>query len=143
MKQLGFTAGAVLITSLTGCGLLETRERVVGTIASFGTLPQLEVPTEVARGEVFTATIITQGGGCMEQGETEVKLGERQAEITPYDYVITPPTGVYCPLYGQDYEHTATLAFSQKGLATLTFYGRNQTSSASSLTTVTRTLEVR
>lgn len=88
-------------------------------------------------------TVTTLGGGCMEQGDTEVEIKGLQAEITPYDYVITPPTGVYCALYGQDYEHTATLAFSQKGLVTLTFHGRNQTSSGSRITTVTRTLEVR
>lgn len=140
---LRLVIGAALLLSLTACGLFETRGRVVGTVSSFGTLPQVDMPGEVRQGESFTATIITQGGGCMEQGETEIDIQGLRAEITPYDYEITPPFGALCPLYGQDYTHTATLTFAEKGTATVSFYGRDQLSSGITATTVTRTVEVR
>ncbi len=129
--------GALLL--LTSCSLL--RVRVVGEITSFGEEAAITVPASVAQGKPFEVTVITAGGGCMEQGNTEVKVRGLRADITPYDYEIVP-IGGGCTLIGQDYLHTATLSFAEKGTATITFYGREQTADGAIPTTEMRTLEV-
>ncbi len=128
---------------LTSCGIFETRERVVGEITSFSEQDAITVPAVVQQGTSFTATVITLGGGCMEQGETEVKVQGLRAEVTPYDYKITPPFGAVCPLYGQDYIHTATLSFAERGTATVLFHGRQVTVNGATATSESRTVEVR
>lgn len=125
---------------MTSCSPL--RERVVGEITSFGEEDAITVPASVDQGEPFDVTVITAGGGCMEQGNTEVKVQGLRADVTPYDYKIIP-IGGGCTLIGQDYLHTATLSFAAKGTATITFHGREQTADGATPTTEVRTLEVR
>ena len=74
----------------------------------------------------------------MEQGETDVQLQGSRANITPYDYEVTPLFGG-CLLYGEDYKHTATLSFAAKGTATIVFHGQSN----GAMTMLERTVEVR
>lgn len=140
---LRLALGVGLSVLLASCGLFERRERVVGEIASFGEQDAITVPAVVQRGELFEITVITAGGGCMEQGETEVDVQGLRADVTPYDYKITPPAGVVCLLYGEDYLHTATLSFAKKGTAKILFHGEQLTADGRVATTETRTVAVR
>lgn len=132
----------VLLASLTSCGLLERHVRVVGEITSFGEQDAITVPATVEQGKPFDVTVITAGGGCTEQGQTVVEVQGLQASVTPYDYEIIP-IGRGCTLIGQNYPHTATLNFAEKGTATITFHGRKMTANGATATTEARTLEVR
>ena len=132
----------LLLVSLTSCGLLERRVRVVGEISSFSQENAIILPVSVASGEPFEITVTTLGGGCMEQGKTDVQLQGLRADITPYDYEITPLFGG-CLLYGENYRHTATLSFAEKGTATLLFHGRRLEADKAVETTEMRTLTVR
>lgn len=136
-------AATVLFVLLTGCGLLERRERVVGEIGSFSEQDAVTVPTTVTQGEPFEITVTTLGGGCTEQGDTEVDVEGLRADVTPFDIQITPPPGTGCTLIGRSFPHTATLSFAEKGSATLVFHGRKVTGGGAVRTTETRTLSVR
>ena len=143
MKKLGlWVYVGVLLGLLTSCGLLERRVRVVGEISSFGQEGAITLPASVQSGEPFEVTVTTLGGGCMEKGETDVQIQGLRADITPYDYEITP-LFEGCLLYGEDYRHTATLSFAEKGTATLLFHGRKFTADQAVETTEMRTLTVR
>ncbi len=149
MKKLSWCVYVgLLLVLLTSCnfgesGIFERRVRVVGEISSFGQENAITLPKSVQSGESFEITVITLGGGCMEQGETEVEVQGLQADITPYDYRIIPPAGTACPLYGEDYPHTVGLSFAEKGTATLLFHGIKSAADKDIETTETRTLTVR
>ncbi len=141
MKFSRWGSVGLLLILLTSCGLLERRVRVVGEIDSFSQQDAIIVPASVQSRESFEVTVTTLGGGCMDQGETDVQVQGLRADITPYDYAITPLFGA-CLLYGEEYLHTTTLTFAEKGTATLFFHGRELTTGKAGETTQTRTLTV-
>ena len=116
MKKLGsWLWVSVLLLVLTSCSLLERRERVVATIASDVEAAQITVPTTVQRGVPFEVEVLTYGGGCIDQGETEVEVQGLNASVTSYDYLVTPPPGVVCTLIFEYYPHRATPAIRHVG----------------------------
>ena len=144
MKKLSWWVYVgILLVLLTSCSLFGRRVRVVGEISTFSEQDAIVVPVSVQSGASFEVTVITLGGGCTEQGETEVEVQGLSADITPYDYQLIPPPGTACPLYGKEYRHTATLSFAEKGTAMLLFHGRKLTADSAVATTETRTLTVR
>ena len=81
---------------------------------------RVTVPETARRGEPFTVTVITHGGGCLSQGPTRVRRDGVTAEVRPYD---VHTGGDACPADVQLYTHTATLRFDQPGPATVRVQG--------------------
>ena len=135
--------GLLLVVSLSACSLLERRERVVATIASNVEVVQITVPTTVQRGVPFEVEVLTYGGGCIDQGETEVEVQGLNASVTPYDYLVTPPPGVVCTLIFEYYPHRANLQFDTSGTAEIVFHGQSENLSEKTAITETRTVVVR
>lgn len=117
-------------------------ERVLGTVEFYGDPVRVEVPRTAELEQPFVVTVTTYGGGCIEKGETEVKVEALRAEVRPYDYDTTPVNGD-CDDELRLHEHTTTLRFEEVGTAEIVFYGRKENLSGVTQTSVTRTLEVR
>lgn len=98
----------------------------------------------VELGEAFEVEITTYGGGCIDQGDTEVELEGLQARIRPYDYDTSVP-GFGCTLELIPYTHTASLRFDSRGKAQIQVLGLEKSldNQRGTMITVTRTLEVR
>ena len=54
-------------------------------IAHFGEGPTIELPAAAVVGEPFAVVITTFGGGCIEQGPTNVVSSGRRIDIRPMD----------------------------------------------------------
>lgn len=117
-------------------------ERVFGTLEHYGDPAQVEVPASVRRGQPFTVTVTTYGGGCIEKGETKVEVEGLRAEVRPYDYDTSPLNGI-CNDELRIHKHAATLSFEEIGTAEVIFYGLKEDTSSVTQTSATRTLEVR
>lgn len=117
-------------------------ERVFGTVEYYGEPAQVKVPSSVGRGQPFVVTVVTYGGDCTEKGETKVEVEGTRAEVRPYDYDISSPDRD-CTDELRLHEHTATLSFEETGTAEIIFFGKKESSSGVTQTSITRTLEVR
>jgi hypothetical protein len=85
----------------------------------------VEIPKVVSRGVDFEVAVRTFGGGCMGQGDTEVSISGRSAEVRPYDLFPTRlPPNTACTADLRYYLHRATLRFSEAGLAMVRVRGR-------------------
>jgi hypothetical protein len=102
----------------------------------------VEVPGLVEQGQPFAVTVTTYGNGCIEKGETKVKVEALRAEIRPYDYDTSPLYGG-CDDVLRTHEHTATLSFKEAGTAEIIFYGLKEGAGSVTQTSVTRTVVVR
>lgn len=97
--------------------------RVLGVIDHHGDPVQVEVPAEVARGTDFQVAVVTYGGGCVSQGDTDVQIDGLSAVVAPFDIDVSGP-GVFCTMELRQFRHTATLRFDRPGTATIIFRGR-------------------
>lgn len=140
--NLGWVLGTVLLLPLTSCRAATGYERVQGTIAFYGAPVQIKVPAQVTRGEPFTVSVLTQVGGCLEPGATEVRVEGLRADVTPYDKDFTT-AGIPCTADVEFYTHTATLSFEEAGTAEIVFRGLEEAATGTREISVTRTLEVR
>ncbi|MBW3573106.1 MAG: hypothetical protein KY467_18575 [Gemmatimonadetes bacterium] len=124
---------------LAGCSVLgpDGGERL-GVIQILPSSPaEVSVPQNAQRGEAFTVTVITHGGGCLSKGPTRVRTTGATAEVRPYD--VHSGANV-CPADIQLYQHTATLRFSDPGTATVHFVGIGHP--GAEVVTVTRTVAI-
>jgi hypothetical protein len=87
----------------------------------------IEVPSVVSRGVDFEVAVRTFGGGCVTQGDTEVSIAGRTAEVRPFDIFVTrlPPNGA-CTNELRYFPHRATLRFAEAGTAVVHIRGRAQ-----------------
>lgn len=118
MRTLASLAAAAL---LAGCSVLGPDGREQPGIIDPSSPATVTVPAAAQRGEPFTVTVITHGGGCLSQGPTRVRIAGTTADVRPYD---VHSGGNVCPADVQMYEHTATLRFDQPGTATVRVHGR-------------------
>ncbi|HET7464298.1 MAG TPA: hypothetical protein VFJ82_23775 [Longimicrobium sp.] len=123
MKKLSFA----LLAVLCGCRLDPTgggeATRRLGTIQFHADPVRIEAPGSVQAGVPFTVRVITYGGGCVTQGDTEASATAGEAQVTVYDRAHDPgPNGV-CTMELRMFEHTATLQFANPGAATLRVRG--------------------
>lgn len=116
-------------------------ERVFGTIDYYGRPISVTVPETVEVGETFSVTVVTYGNGCIDAGETDVRLEPQRAEIRPYDYNVTP--GRPCDDTLNRYEHAATVIFTKEGEAEVVVYGQRLAETGATNTQVSRTVTVR
>lgn len=117
--------------------------RVIGTIEYYGDPVQVEIPTDATRGSEFTVTVVTYGGGCVSEGETETDIDGLNVVVTPYDYDVSgqlPPNGA-CTDELNLFEHETTLRFDRAGTATVVIRGQRKPSQE--IFSVKRTIEVR
>lgn len=106
---------------LAACSVLGPEGREQPGIIDPSSPQAVTVPATAQRGQPFTVTVITHGGGCLSQGPTRVRILGTTAEVRPYD---VHSGGNVCPADVQLYEHTATLRFDEAGTATVRVHGR-------------------
>jgi hypothetical protein len=88
----------------------------------------IEIPDTVATAQEFTVTIRTRGAdGCWRKDHTAVARSGLAATITPFDV----RRGTTCTLATVEIFHSATLMFSQAGVATVVIQGRDGTAQRS------------
>lgn len=116
-RMLGLSAAAVL----AGCSVLGPDARERPGLIDPSSPAAVTVPAAAQRGEPFTVTVITYGGGCLSQGPTRVRIRGTTAEVRPYD---VHSGGNVCPSDVQLYEHTATVRIDEPGAATVRVHGR-------------------
>lgn len=97
--------------------------RVLGVIDHHDDPVRVEAPAEVARGTDFQVAVVTYGGGCVSEGDTQVEVDGLRAVVTPHDIDVSGP-GIFCTLELRQFRHTATLRFDRAGTATVVFRGR-------------------
>lgn len=104
--------------------------------------PQLDAPDTIDAGVSFTVTVRTFGGGCIDQGDTEVSVAGQTAELRPFDIFTTHlPRNYACPDILFHYSHTASVRFTESGVAVVRVVGR--VAPGDSATTLERTVVVR
>jgi len=75
----------------------------------------------------FDVAVRTYGGGCVDQGDTEVTISGADAEVRPFDIFVTrAPDNYVCTDILKLFTHRATLRFTQAGPATVRIRGRNE-----------------
>jgi hypothetical protein len=101
------------------------RERQLAWIRFYQDPMLVEIPNVVSRGVDFEVAVRTFGGGCISQGDTEVSIAGKTAEVRPFDIFVThiPPNSA-CTSELRYYLHRATLRFTEAGLATVRVRGR-------------------
>lgn len=121
-----------------GTGPAVSRERVIGTIDFHQDPVRIEVPPAVAAGVPFAVRLVTYGNGCVEKGDTEVRVEGMAAVVTPYDLVLR---GQPCVEILRMHEHTAWLRFDAPGRARVAVRGRREPSGE--IVTFERSVDVR
>ena len=79
------------------------------------------IPGDVRRGVPVDVTVVTQGGGCEEQGDTEVAVGDGGVEIRPFDR--TRVSSRVCGAILKIFPHTVSVTFSEAGPAIIRAVG--------------------
>lgn len=128
-----------LILVATGCTALlgpgETRR--LGVIDFYQDPVVIAVPDTVQAGAAFEVSVRTYGGGCITKGDTETQVEGLTAEVRPYDLHSGAEV---CTDELRIFDHRATLAFEQAGLAEVRFHGREMP--ADSVVTIVRSVVV-
>ena len=114
-----------LVTAMlasVSCGILgPNRERVVGTLGWPGAQGPPSAPDTVAVSIDFAVTLFTVTSGCDRGGETEVRVEEHTAFVTPYDYKLTSGDCGGAALYRN---HDTTVRFDVVGQARVVIMAR-------------------
>jgi hypothetical protein len=131
MSRARVLAAPLAVALLTGVGCrLSTdneirRERQTAVIEYYGDPIVIHVPETVAVGSEFEVTVRTYGGGCIDEGDTEVSVVGRSASVRPYDHFVTHlPPNYACTSDLKLYMHRALLRFDERGVATVAVHGR-------------------
>ena len=112
----------VVVVWLPGCGIAGLGdERFVAHIEMLeeGKWP-VDVPDTVDVAVPFTVRLTSAGGACPSRGETETRLTENVAVITPYRF----RSGGTCIALIVYTEHEATLQFDRRGDARVVVQAR-------------------
>jgi len=128
-RPLARLLGTLVLAASAGCRLFTDndirRERQLALIEFYGDPLVLQVPDTVAVGSPFEVTVRTYGGGCIDEGDTEVSVAGQAATVRPYDVFVTYlPPNYACTSDLKLYTHRALLRFEQVGPATVTVHGR-------------------
>jgi hypothetical protein len=110
---------AVVVASCSSLADPDENGRVLGILVTRGDSIRIEVPDTVARGTDFTAKVFTYSVGCMSKSDTELRLVQFRATITPYDRVLNVPcVGIFHSM-----DHSMPLRFDRAGLAEVVVRG--------------------
>jgi len=121
--------GTLALASSAGCRLFTDneirRERQLALIEFYGDPLVVQIPDTAAVATPFEITVRTYGGGCIDQGDTEVSVAGQAASVRPYDVFVTSlPPNYACTSDLRLYTHRALVRFAQVGPATVTVHGR-------------------
>ena len=101
------------------------RERQLALLGFYDDPIVVDAPVIASVSIPFDITVRTYGGGCIDQGDTEVSVTGLHADIRPYDHFVTYlPPRYACPDILHLSTHRATVRFEQPGTATVTVHGR-------------------
>ena len=112
---------------LTGPGVGDEirTERQLAWIRFYRDPMHVAIPNVVTRGVDFEVAVRTFGGGCIGQGDTEVAVTGRTAEVRPFDLFVTQlPQNAACTMELRYYLHRATVRFNESGVAKVRIRGR-------------------
>jgi hypothetical protein len=119
--------GAIIAValSLAGCGSTEPRPYYERRLGSIMVEPgSLDVPTEGLVGVPVSFTVVTAGGGCVRQGDTEVRIAGLVADVMPYDSVyVNLPSNMACTSELLPLRHNASVTFASTGTAAVRIHG--------------------
>jgi hypothetical protein len=137
----------LLMTCVAGCDFLlgddelPVLARQRGVVEYYGDSVAVETPASVIRDQPFEVSLRTYGGGCIRQGDTEVRLQGLVATLEPYDsFLVKAPARYACTSDLRLFSHKVLLTFEQSGNATVQVLGRREPGGA--VITVTRTVTV-
>jgi hypothetical protein len=120
------TAAIIAVAlSLAGCGSTEPRpyyERRLGSIMVES--GSIDVPSEGLVGVPVSFTVVTAGGGCVRQGDTEVRIAGLVADVMPYDSVyVNLPSNMACTSDLRLLRHAGSVTFALAGTAIVRIHG--------------------
>ncbi len=113
--------------------------RMPSAIVFYGDTARITAPAEAAVGADIPVRVETVGGACNAVGDTEVRLDDLVATVSPYDYA--PRTDMVCILILVVFRHDVVVRFYRPGLATLIVRGQQQPGGR--IVSLTRTIVVR
>jgi hypothetical protein len=103
---------------------------------------RITVPTEATAGVPIPVTVITMGGGCVTQGDTEARVSGLAADVTPYDtFAVSLPPNMACTEELRLFTHVTTVTFASPGTAVVRIHGRQHPDVG--VITVERTIQIR
>jgi hypothetical protein len=117
----------LLVACVAACGGLGVDDRYElrrGTIDPYFNIwkdTTLFVPQETSVFEPVTVRVITEGGGCVRKGPTEVGVDGLMATIEPYDSVCV---GCVCTRELFSIEHVAVFQYAETGQGTVRIVAR-------------------
>lgn len=120
---------AIALLAALGCRLSTDneirRERQPAFLQFYDDPIVIHVPETVTVATEFEVTVRSYGGGCIDQGDTEVSVVGRSASVRPHDHFVTHlPENYGCTRELRLYTHRAVLRFDERGLAAVTVHGR-------------------
>ena len=121
-------AVVLLVLMIAGCrdpGVGPDQARVRGAIELYGNPIIITAAFTATAGVPYSVKVLTYGGGCVSQGETESSQVGMTALIEPYDLERRADA---CTDELRVHEHIAALRFEQRGDATITVRGRSEPS---------------
>jgi hypothetical protein len=84
----------------------------------------ITMPATVIVGTSFNIVVTTYGGDCVLQGDTQVAVNGRLAEIRPFDVFQGSAESAACTRNLVLYAHAAPVMFLEQGSATIRIFGR-------------------
>lgn len=121
MRPRAVVAAAALAVVLSACHILAGPDEVrrMGSIAGY-TSDDPRV-TLVQVGRRVDVSVISYGGGCERQGDTEVVVTGLEAMVTPFDF--TDADAQVCTDILKSFDHKASIEFPTGGTATIRVRG--------------------
>ncbi|HEU4454379.1 MAG TPA: hypothetical protein VFR81_15025 [Longimicrobium sp.] len=124
MKRIPF-ASLALLSLAAGCSGItgpEYARRLALIELSDHDGVVVEAPATATRGVGFEVAITTYGGGCVEQGDTDVEVGGLTATVEPYQLVVADEDAV-CTQELRTFRNVAQVRFETAGTARIRFRG--------------------
>jgi len=109
-------------------------------LATPGAVIRYRMPDAAEHGVEVPVSVHSYGGGCSETWDTEVKVNDLVAHVTPHD-VLVRGEGAVCDGVLLTHPHVARLRFEGVGTASPLFIGRREP--GGELVVVKRSLVVR
>lgn len=103
--------------------------------------PEVSVPAQAFVGQPFTVVITTWSGGCIGEGDTDVRVNGQTAVITPFEKETSPEGGACIDVLLKS-TREARVTFNAMGTGTIRVLGRAERGAGSEIVTVTRAVPV-
>ncbi|MFC2172873.1 hypothetical protein ACFLU6_09610 [Acidobacteriota bacterium] len=104
------------------CDMTDSYDHEIGLVVYGDGTPYIKIPNRASRGVPVVVEVVTSGGGCDRQGETEIENNSLSVTVTPYDYIYTGSRD--CPAVAYGFQHAAEITFTDLGVAKITVVGK-------------------